>query len=213
MTLTLSEESRMSYVKVIATARRNIPLTEIDVKSVEIRKAMTGAIIIKMPGDKGREKASRLATYLTRVLDPTTVKVAAPTRTAELRVVGIDISIEKEELRQALSLAAGCQVAEVQVGKISTFRDGLESAYVKCPVAGARKLARAGKVALGWSLLSRRGCYSASEAWAGARTGNLRVHCGTRAPVLQLRWKRTPCKGLSRLRTQVLPVRIARGTR
>jgi hypothetical protein len=69
VTLTLSEGSRMSYAEVIATARRNIPLTEIGVQSVEIRKAMTCAIIIKVPGDKGREKASRLAAHLMRVLE------------------------------------------------------------------------------------------------------------------------------------------------
>jgi hypothetical protein len=115
VTLTLSEGSKMSYAEVISTARRNIPLAEIGVKSVDIRKAMTGAIIIKVPGNKGREKASRFV-CLTRVLDPTMVKVAVPTRMAELRVAGIDISNEKEELRQALSLATGCGGAEVQVG-------------------------------------------------------------------------------------------------
>jgi hypothetical protein len=83
------------------------------------------------------------------VLDPTTVKVAAPTRRAELRVVGIDVSMGKEELRQTLASAAGCGIAEVQVGEIGTSRDGLGSAYVKCPVAGAHKIARAEYVALG----------------------------------------------------------------
>jgi hypothetical protein len=41
----------MSYAEVIATARRNIPLTEIGVQSIEKRSVMTGAIIIKLPGD------------------------------------------------------------------------------------------------------------------------------------------------------------------
>jgi hypothetical protein len=111
---------------------------------------VTGAII-KLPGDEGREKALQLATHLTKVLDPTAVKVAAPTRTAQLKIAGIDISIEKEELRQALALAAECGVAEIQVGEIGASRSCLGAAYVKCPVAGVRKLAQAGKVALGWS--------------------------------------------------------------
>jgi hypothetical protein len=75
VTLTLSEGAKMSYAGVIATTRRSIPLTEIDVKSVGMRKAVTGAIVIKVPGDKGREKASQLATHLSKVLDPKTVKV------------------------------------------------------------------------------------------------------------------------------------------
>jgi hypothetical protein len=47
---------------------------------------------------------------------------------------------------------------------------------------------------------------------AGTRTSHMRVHCGTRAPVLQVRQKWTPCKKMSRLHIQVSPVRIARGT-
>jgi hypothetical protein len=153
VTLTLSEgtKTKTTYAEIIATARGSIPITEIGVKSIGMRKAVTGAVIIKVPGDKGREKALQLATHLTKVLDPTAVKVVAPTRTAELRIVGIDILIEKEELRQALALAAECGVAEIQVGEIGASRSDLGAAYVKCPVAGARKLAQAGKVALGWS--------------------------------------------------------------
>ena len=74
------------------------------------------------PGDRDRKKASRLATHLAKMLDPTTARVAAPTRTVELRVIAIDISIKKGELRQALTHAAGCGGAEVQVGKISTLQ-------------------------------------------------------------------------------------------
>ena len=101
--------------------------------------------------DRDREKASRLATRLAKSLDSATTRVAAPTRTAELRVVGIDISINKDELRQALAHAAGCGGAEVQVEEIGTSRNGLGSAWIRCPVAGARKLAQTGKVILGWS--------------------------------------------------------------
>jgi hypothetical protein len=54
-----------------------------------------------------------LATPLAEVPNLTAVRVAAPTRTAKLRVVGIDISVDKEELRQALASTAGCGSAEV----------------------------------------------------------------------------------------------------
>lgn len=52
----------------------------------------------------------------------------------------------------ALASAAGCDSAEVQVGEIGASRGELGSAWTKCPVAGARRLAQAGKVALGWSI-------------------------------------------------------------
>jgi hypothetical protein len=81
----------MSYADVLATARKKIPLKEVGVDSVDMKKAMTGAIIIRVPDDKDRGKTSLLAARLAEVLDPTAVRVAPPTRTAELRVVGIDI--------------------------------------------------------------------------------------------------------------------------
>jgi hypothetical protein len=217
VTLTLSEGAKTTYAEVIATARRSITLTEIGVKSVGMRKAVTGAIIIKVPGDKGREKALQLATHLSKVLDPTAVKVAAPTRTAELKIVGIDISIEKEELRQALALAAECGVAEIQVGEIGASRSGLGAAYVKCLVAGVRELAQTGKVALGWSTarvvaIPKRPlqCYKCLEL------GHVRVTCVSTAERGHLCYRCaevTLCKRMSRLRTQMPPVRIARGIR
>ncbi|XP_033362993.1 uncharacterized protein LOC117241127 [Bombus vosnesenskii] len=102
------------------------PLSELGVEIVEIKKAMTGAIIIRVPGDRDWGKA-------------------------ELRVTGIDISVKKEELRQALASAAECGCAEVHVGEIGAARGGLGSAWIMCPVAGVRKLAQAGKIALGWT--------------------------------------------------------------
>jgi hypothetical protein len=151
VTLTLSEEAKISYVEVLTTARGKIPLAEVGIEKMKMRKAMTGAIVPEVLGYKDREKASALATRLAQVLDQATVKVTAPARMAELRVDGMDRSITKEELRNALALAAGCGGAEVQVGEIGTSRGGLGSAWVRCPLAGARKLAQAGRIALGWS--------------------------------------------------------------
>jgi hypothetical protein len=184
VTLTPSEGSKMSYADVITTARQNIPFAEIGVESVDMKRAMTGAIIIKVPGDKDREKASLLAPRLAKVLDPTTVRVAAPVRMVKLRVVEVDISVTKEELRQALALAAGCGGAEVQVEQIGAFRGGLGSVWVKCPVAGARKLTQAGKAALGWSTariiaIPKRPlqCFKCFKCFKCLELGHVRATC------------------------------------
>lgn len=49
--------------------------------------------------------APALAARLAPALDLATVRVAAPTRTTEMRVTGIDISVGKEELRDTLSVS------------------------------------------------------------------------------------------------------------
>jgi hypothetical protein len=68
------------------------------------------------------------------------VKVAAPARTVELRVAGIDVSVAKEELWDALALAAGSNNIEMQVGDIGTTRGGLGSARIRCPLMAVGKL-------------------------------------------------------------------------
>jgi hypothetical protein len=85
------------------------------------------------------------------VLDPAAVKIVAPLRRAELRIERIDVSVNKEELRHALALAAGCKGEEIQVREIGIARGGLGTTWVRCPVAGARRLAQERRVAVGWS--------------------------------------------------------------
>jgi hypothetical protein len=155
LTVTLSGAAKTSYTEVLAQARNQISLRELGVEKVEMRKAATGAIIIRVPGDKERDKAAKVASKLAGVLDPAAVKIAALLGRAELKVERIDVSVNKEELRYALVLAAGCkgeeiQVEGIQVEEIGTARGGLGTAWVRCPVAGARRLARERRVAVGW---------------------------------------------------------------
>jgi hypothetical protein len=178
-----------------------------------MRKAMTRAIIIRVLGDKDRGKASRLATRLAEMLDPIAVKVAAPTRTAELRVVGIDISDDKEELREAHASATGCGSSQIQVGEIDVSRGGHGSAWVKCPVAGAPKIAQDGKIKLGWSIariienpkrpLQCFRCLEIEHVRATCESAVDRAHLCYR--------KRTSRQKMSRGRAQVPLMRVARG--
>lgn len=64
---------------------------------------MTGTIILEVPGDKERNKIPVLTARLAQALDPATVRVMARSRTADLRVVEIDISVAKKEFRNTLA--------------------------------------------------------------------------------------------------------------
>jgi hypothetical protein len=184
---------------VIKAVREKIPLVKVGIETVRMSKAMTGTIVVEVPGDKNRQKASTLATRLAQILDPATVKLAAPVRMGELRVVVFNVSVDKEELRDALALTAVCGSAEVQVGEIGTSRSSLHSAWVPCPLAGAHKLSRKGNIAL----LRLVHCKSRSHreealavlqmfrAWTCQ--GDVRVHGGPATPMLQVRRIRPPC--------------------
>ena len=91
----------------------------------------------------------------------------------------------KEELRQALALAAGCNSEDVQIGEIGVSKGGLGPAWVKCPAAGGRcpQASSGGQGGLG--VVHREGLCHTEEAPAvlqvpgvGARTGNLRIRRG-----------------------------------
>jgi hypothetical protein len=88
---------------VLAAARGSIPLDGVGVNGLKIRKAVTGAIVLDLSEDQKKEKATALATQLTRVWYPNKDRVTAPFRAAEARVVGIDISDTKGEIRDTLS--------------------------------------------------------------------------------------------------------------
>jgi hypothetical protein len=49
VTVTLSEAAKTSYAEVLARARNHISLKELGVERVEMRKAATGAIVIRVP--------------------------------------------------------------------------------------------------------------------------------------------------------------------
>jgi hypothetical protein len=56
VTVTLSGAAKTSYAEVLEQARNKISLRELGVERVEMRKAATGAIIIRVPGDKEKDK-------------------------------------------------------------------------------------------------------------------------------------------------------------
>jgi hypothetical protein len=176
--VTLQDAAKTTYAEVIAKARERITLKELGVTKIDMKRGVTGSVIIRLPGDKNREKATMLASRLANVLDPMAVRVMAPVKRAEVKVEGIDISMGKEELRQAVSNETGCKTEEVLVGDIIVMKGGLGTAWVKCPVAGARRLAAIGKLAVGWSYAKVTAvpkrplqCYRCLE------TGHVRATC------------------------------------
>jgi hypothetical protein len=107
---------------------KKVPLAEVCIERMKIKNAMAGSIILEVPGDQERDKASALTARLALALNPATVKVAAPTRTAELRV-----DWDRHLGRQGVASehpgggGEGCRALEVRVGDIRISRGGLGS--------------------------------------------------------------------------------------
>lgn len=152
VTITIKKGAAKSYEEVLAAARNNIDLPEVGIESLKMRKTMTGGVVLQVPKDQKREKAAALAAQLTKVLDPNVIQVAAPYRTAEVRVLHIDISVTKDEIRKVLAQKGGCKEEDIQLGEICISKGGLASVWMRCPIGAVRKLVQVGNVTIGWSL-------------------------------------------------------------
>ncbi|KOC59637.1 hypothetical protein WH47_11067, partial [Habropoda laboriosa] len=69
--------------------------------------------------------------------------VTHPTKSSELRVSGLDDSVQAEEVATAVAEIAGCPVGGGGAGIIRSSPIGLGTLWVRCPLAAARKLATA----------------------------------------------------------------------
>ena len=83
--------------------------------------------MLELSEDQKREKTATLAAQLTRILDPSKVRVAARFRAAEARVVGIDISATEEDIRDTLAKEVGCKAEDVQLGEDRSAQNGHRS--------------------------------------------------------------------------------------
>ncbi|XP_033301249.1 uncharacterized protein LOC117206221 [Bombus bifarius] len=151
VTITLTDKSSQSYAEVLAAAKESVSLTELGINTMRMRKTITGGVILEVPEDQGREKAAALAAQLTRALDPNEVRVATPFQAAEARVSLIDIAATKAEIQNTLAKESGCKPEDLRLGEIRPARNGLGTVWIRGPASAVRKLAQAGKVAIGWS--------------------------------------------------------------
>ncbi|XP_029165930.1 uncharacterized protein LOC114936781 [Nylanderia fulva] len=87
-------------------------------EGVKIRRAVTGALIYEIPGENGNELADKLALKLRQALSGKEgVKIQRPSKTAEIRMRGLDEAVTPSEIGEAISRDGNCQEEEVSVGK------------------------------------------------------------------------------------------------
>ena len=141
----------VTYEKVLSRAREKINLGELGIDGLKFRRAVTGARILEVPGKESASKADQLAIKLREAL-PANVRVARPTKCVAIRISGLDDSVEKSDVRTAVSAVGLCPVEQVSVGEIWRGLFGNGSVLVRCPIAAAKKLTEGGeKLLVGWS--------------------------------------------------------------
>jgi len=96
-------------------------------------------------------KANTLAAHLRDVIGGSAV-VSRPVVKADIRITGFDESVIKDEILTMTTELGECLAGDVKVGSFRSMRNGLNMTWVQCPLSAALKVARKGKVNLGWSV-------------------------------------------------------------
>ncbi|XP_025264641.1 uncharacterized protein LOC112638009 [Camponotus floridanus] len=142
-----SKPDGLTYAQILAKAREKVCLRELGIQTTIIRRAISDAIVIKVPGPQGKQLASVLRSNLAEVLGQD-AKVQNPVTMGELRLRGIDPSTTEEEIYLEMESLSGAHRSEFKVSTISNMRDGMRVAWVTCPLQTAVKIAENGVVTL-----------------------------------------------------------------
>lgn len=146
-----AEKRGVTYAKILTEAKSKIDLSELGIKALRFRRAATGARILEIPGVTSGEKADCLAGKLKASLNEEDVRVARPTKCAELRISGLDESVSVEEVAAAVVRDGECSSESIKVGEIREDSSGQNTVWVRCPVKVAKKLANNGRIKIGWA--------------------------------------------------------------
>lgn len=90
---------------------------------------MTGAFVLEVSGETGRDNEDALAARMSGLLEGQEgVRVTRSEKTADLQVRDLEDSISGQEVTEAIALAGGCRVAAVRVSEFRRAGRGLNTA-------------------------------------------------------------------------------------
>ena len=146
----MREGAEITYAAAMTEAKRRIDLNALGISGLSFRRALTGGCLLEISGEGNKEKADALAQKMREVLEPQGIKVARPTKCADMRVRGLDDSATPEDVRSALARAGGCSEDDLKLGPVRRAPSGAGSVWVQGPIAAVNKITAAKRVTVGW---------------------------------------------------------------
>lgn len=98
-------EKNFSYAEASKRVRSEISLTDLDIQAPKIRKGMSGSTIIEIAGPNCSEKTDKLAAEVQKLLHDE-AHITRPSIKGEIRLFGMDESVDVEEIREAVNREA-----------------------------------------------------------------------------------------------------------
>ncbi|EZA57983.1 hypothetical protein X777_02030 [Ooceraea biroi] len=148
--LTALSGKQEDLAEAITLAKQQILLEALGITEDKSKRAVTGGLIMQIPGQDAAAKADAFASKLEELLKEKGVRVARPSKRTEIRISGLDDSITPEEVADAVAKAGGCPLGDIKTGAIRSSPFGLGALWVQCPLAAARKVVAEGKLRVGW---------------------------------------------------------------
>jgi hypothetical protein len=150
-----------TYAKTLKEASEKISLDELGIEKIVPRRAITGALILEIPGENTNEKAMRLETKLKELFNSTEVSITRPIKKAELKIYGLEDSVTPEDIIEVISREGNCSPRDIKCSNIKETRSGLGAAWLQYPVVTKVNLTKIGQINIGWltagiELLRRR---------------------------------------------------------
>ncbi|EFN72274.1 Uncharacterized 50 kDa protein in type I retrotransposable element R1DM, partial [Camponotus floridanus] len=138
--------------QVMEEATQKINIKDLGIEYLRPKRAKTGGLILEVPGENSAARADLLAAKLAEALgDKEGLRIARPITMAELRITGLDDAASTAKVEAAIAEAGGCSLREIKVGDLRKAPSGLLSAWARCPKTAAERIAKTGKIMVGWS--------------------------------------------------------------
>lgn len=171
-------DNNTSYSEILAWARQSVKLNKEEMNTLSTKRSATGGILLEIRGNRNKEIAEKLAESLRIDLSKyRNVRIHKPRQMAESTLVGLDVSVTREEVRRAVAREGGCAPDDVTVGIIENSPRGTGYVWVKCPIE-TNILEDKKKIKIGWAnvkvnmLLIRR-----MQCFRCLRTGHTKARC------------------------------------
>ncbi|XP_025264646.1 uncharacterized protein LOC112638027 [Camponotus floridanus] len=147
--VTIAPDSGITSGEMLRKSRALISVYP-EMETARLKKTQAGGTLLQFAGAEGHRVADRVASAMRQIAEEARgVRVTRPMKRAELRLRGLDDSVTKEEMVDAVAGMAGCRAGDLSVGEISRLPNRLGSVWLRCPVAVSNKILEEGMPRVG----------------------------------------------------------------
>ncbi|XP_020295117.1 uncharacterized protein LOC109860445 [Pseudomyrmex gracilis] len=169
--LTAPEGASTSFLgEVLSYVRGRVALGPFGITDLRPRRALTGALILKVSGENSEARADKLYEAMLPLVLEKGARLARPIKTVDIRVRGLDEFISPTEIGDAMASAGGCRPTNVKIGQVCALP--ADCSLHGCPLVAAQKIMATGAIRVGWvrapvEVLKRRPLQCHRCLWRG----------------------------------------------